>query len=89
MSTATASMKECIENCQECQTTCADMLTCHCLSEGVDHVEQTHVRLFLSDIRRIYADSVRMTMVPTGHETPKLSYFGKELGSFGPRTTQS
>ena len=50
MSTATASMKECIENCQECQTTCADMLTSHCLSEGGDHVEQTHVKLMLDCI---------------------------------------
>ena len=45
MSTATASMKECIENCQECQTTCADTLTSHCLSEGGDHVGHTHVKL--------------------------------------------
>ncbi|MCR9206889.1 MULTISPECIES: four-helix bundle copper-binding protein [Rhodopirellula] len=47
MSSATASKQDCIENCQECQTTCADTLTNHCLSEGGDHVEQMHVKLML------------------------------------------
>lgn len=50
MSTATASMQECIQNCQECQTTCANTLTSHCLVEGGDHVEQTHVKLMLDCI---------------------------------------
>ena len=50
MSTATASMQECIQNCQECQTICANTLTSHCLVEGGDHVEQTHVKLMLDCI---------------------------------------
>ncbi len=50
MSSATASQKDCIQNCQECQTTCSDMLTSHCLNEGGDHVEQSHVKLMLDCI---------------------------------------
>jgi len=43
-------MKECIKNCHECQTTCADMLTRHCSSEDGNHVEQKHVKLMLDCI---------------------------------------
>ncbi|QDT13456.1 hypothetical protein [Stieleria marina] len=58
MSTATASMKECLENCQECQAICADMLTTQCLPEGGNHVEQTHVKLMLDCIAAYAASSV-------------------------------
>ncbi|TWT74041.1 four-helix bundle copper-binding protein [Allorhodopirellula solitaria] len=47
MSTATATKQDCLENCQECQTTINDMLTATCLAEGGAHVEQTHVKLML------------------------------------------
>ncbi|WP_153557740.1 four-helix bundle copper-binding protein [Roseimaritima sediminicola] len=47
MATATASKQDCIRNCQECQTTLADMLTDTCLKEGGDHVAQQHVKVML------------------------------------------
>ena len=50
MSRATASTQECIKNCQECQTVCANALTSQCLSHGGEHVEQTHVKLMLDCI---------------------------------------
>lgn len=50
MNTATASMKQCLADCQECQVICAGMFTSHCLSEGGAHVEQTHVNLMLDCI---------------------------------------
>ncbi|WP_417746508.1 four-helix bundle copper-binding protein [Rosistilla oblonga] len=50
MSEATASKQECIKNCQECQTTCADQLTSHCLVEGGEHVQQEHVQRMLDCI---------------------------------------
>ncbi len=50
MSSTTASQQDCIQNCQECQITCASMLTSHCLSEGADHGDQKHVKLMLDCI---------------------------------------
>ncbi len=50
MSTTSASMKQCLAACQECQVVCAGMLTNHCLAEGGDHVGQTHVKLMLDCI---------------------------------------
>ncbi|QDV12880.1 hypothetical protein CA51_27660 [Rosistilla oblonga] len=50
MSAATASKQECIKNCQECQTTCAEQLTSHCLVEGGGHVQQEHVQRMLDCI---------------------------------------
>ncbi|MEO8268255.1 MAG: hypothetical protein ABI557_00965 [Aureliella sp.] len=47
MATQTASMQDCIQICQECQTKINDMLTSHCLAEGGAHVEQAHVKLML------------------------------------------
>ncbi|WP_168566892.1 four-helix bundle copper-binding protein [Crateriforma spongiae] len=47
MSQATASMQQCIENCQHCQTTCSQMLTETCLAEGGRHVQQDHVKAML------------------------------------------
>ncbi len=50
MSTSTTTRQDCIENCQECQTTCANMLTSHCLADGGRDVEQSHVKLMLDCI---------------------------------------
>ncbi len=47
MESQTASMQNCLKNCQECQTTLNEMLTNHCLAEGGAHVEQQHVKLML------------------------------------------
>ena len=44
------SMKECIENCHECQVTCSQTLTDHCLEQGGDHVQQQHVKVMLDCI---------------------------------------
>lgn len=47
MSSATTSKQECLQNCQECQTTLSNMLTGTCLELGGDHVEKRHVKLML------------------------------------------
>ncbi len=73
MSTTTVSMKQCIENCQECQTACANMLTSHCLSEGGDHVAQTHVKRMLDCIAACAACVDFMSrMMPLAHKLNNL-----------------
>ena len=47
MASSTISKQDCLRNCQECQTTLANMLTETCLVEGGAHVEQNHVKLML------------------------------------------
>lgn len=39
------SMQECIETCWECRNECQKMLYNHCVEEGGEHVEPSHVRL--------------------------------------------
>ena len=50
MTQTTTSHESCIENCRDCQTTCSQMLTDHCLKEGGSHVEQQHVKTMLDCI---------------------------------------
>ena len=50
MSQTTTSSNQCIQDCRECQVTCSQMLTDHCLKEGGPHVEQKHVKIMLDCI---------------------------------------
>lgn len=43
-------MRECIEICQECQDTCQETLSEHCLKMGGKHVEKEHVKLMMDCI---------------------------------------
>ena len=49
--TQTATSKDtCIQNCHECQVTCAQTLSEHCLKAGGDHTQQHHVKAMLDCI---------------------------------------
>ncbi|MCA9211696.1 MAG: four-helix bundle copper-binding protein [Planctomycetales bacterium] len=49
--TQTATSKDtCIQNCHECQVTCAQTLSEHCLKVGGDHTQQDHVKAMLDCI---------------------------------------
>ena len=50
MTQTATSQENCIQTCQECQVTCAQTLTDHCLQQGGDHVEQQHVKMMLDCI---------------------------------------
>lgn len=40
-------MQECIQNCQQCHSSCLGMAATHCLEMGGKHVEPAHFRLML------------------------------------------
>jgi hypothetical protein len=41
-----APMLECIENCEDCHNICLETLQ-HCLQEGGEHADQSHIRLLM------------------------------------------
>ncbi len=48
MQHSSASMQECIRNCQECHAMCLSMASGHCLEMGGKHVEPSHLRTMLA-----------------------------------------
>lgn len=46
MSHVSPQMRECIQECQTCHTTCLETVT-HCLQRGGPHAEAGHIRLLL------------------------------------------
>lgn len=51
-------LEYCILQCQECHSTCLQMLSQHCLALGGPHTEQNHFRLMMdcAQICRVAAD---------------------------------
>jgi hypothetical protein len=43
--------KECIRECWECRTECQTTLFNHCLQEGGEHLEESHVKLMMDCIQ--------------------------------------
>lgn len=50
MTQTATSQDTCIQNCHECQVTCARTLTDHCLQQGGGHTQQHHVKAMLDCI---------------------------------------
>lgn len=60
-------MKECIQLCWECRTTCQTVLYNHCLVEGGAHVERTHITLMSDCIEVCQTAADLMVRRSPGH----------------------
>lgn len=66
MSSISADMHACVEECLRCHTTCLSMATHHCLEAGGKHVEPAHFRLMLA-CAEMCRTSAAMMLIGTEH----------------------